>query len=101
MKTSKIFKEALKFLWDGIEPKSKTKGKYVCGCVEHVKHKYIINVDYQIKIINKLLNDHYTLETWLFHEHLISPTLDNPSQIQATRKAWLEHLINHYESIGD
>ena len=101
MKTSYIFKEALKFLWNGIEPKSKIKDKYVCHCLEKVKHKYKINVGPQLKIINKLLDNRYTLETWLYDKHLISPILDNPSQIQATRKAWFEHLINHYESIGD
>ena len=104
MKTSEIFREALKFLWDGIEPKSRTKTKYVCHCLEKVNNKYTINVDLQLKIIEHLLKKNYTFDNWLRKEKGINTDLEDEQtniKLQVTRKAWLEHLIKHYESIGD
>lgn len=44
------------------------------------------------------------LQDWLEDEHGILPDPGNPEyvlKLQATRLAWLDHLITHYESRGD
>lgn len=51
-------------------------------------------------IIMKLLDNHYTFGGWLEHEKGI--TNDRCGEkVQETRHAWLDHLIEHYKSIGD
>lgn len=51
-------------------------------------------------ILGNLLDGRYTLERWLieFYPHLDTSCKD---MMNVTRLAWLDHLIEHYESIGD
>ena len=56
-------------------------------------------------IITKLLGEHSSLVGWIreFHGGGLSD-LEIASQkvrMQTTRHAWVDHLIKHYESIGD
>ena len=55
------------------------------------------------KIITSLLLPQYTLEDWLEINHNIActHTLDYRQKIMATRKAWLDHLIEFYSTKGD
>ena len=56
------------------------------------------------KIINTLLGSGAgTLEWWLYEHHNITCTRSPRynKKIMATRKAWLTHLIEHYEAKGD
>lgn len=99
MKTSEAFKATKAHLWDGRsvnEPRNKRE--FVClaaliaGSEVH---------DLVVPIIQRLLGDRYTLQSWLMALGYTQEQTLNVRQMQITRHAWLDHLINHYESQGD
>ena len=100
MKTSDVFKAAKLQLWDGV-PKnySDDKRSHICLAIEiaDVPTKYQRKAQ---RIVQKLLHPYATLNQWLLNEKHINPMLQH-KKLQETRQAWLDHLINHYESIGD
>ena len=102
MKTSEVFKHALEFLWEGIEPND-NKRTYICFCLEEVNKDYFFDVNKHLVIIDNLLEGVGCLENWLLLNHgiLINRSKRNTIKMQKTRKQWLQHLIKHYESIGE
>ena len=102
MKTSEVFQHALEFLWDGKEPND-NKETYVCFCLEEANKYYFFDLDKYLSIIDVLLEGRGCLEGWLLWNHNIIcfGGKRNTIKMQKTRKQWLEHLIKHYESIGD
>ena len=55
------------------------------------------------RVLRKHLDVRPSLESWLEYKHgiAITNTYAYTSKIMTTRKAWLTHLIEHYESKGD
>ena len=105
MKTSKAFKIARNKLWDGygtICPFGKER--YICyALTASWKHRLpAVREDFlrAEKIIMDLLGGYVTLERWLAGVHGIYWCGQKP-KLQATRRAWLDHLIEHYEAKGD
>ena len=104
MKTSEIFKESLKFLWNGKGKQRARRSIYICYSLEWVSNSYNISVEKQLDIIENLLKNYSTLDHWLHIEcgiRVDAHDMDDIIKLQATRKAWVKHLIKHYESIGD
>lgn len=105
MKTSKAFKIARNKLWDGygtICPPGKER--YICYALT-AGGRYrspAVREDFlrAERIIMTLLGGYVALELWLAGVHGIGWYGQTP-KLQATRKAWLDHLIEHYESMGD
>lgn len=102
MKTSEVFKCALEFLWDGKEPRN-NKNIYICFCLESATYHYFFDLDKHLDIIDNLLEGVGCLENWLLWNYgiIVNQSKRNTIKMQKTRKQWLEHLIKHYESIGD
>ena len=101
MKTSKVFKAAKKRLWDGEGHWLKSgKNRFVCHAIWEDPDVRAEDKRKAMNIVENLLGPHETLEDWLFAKHQIRAYQDK-HQAQETRQAWLNHLINHYESIGD
>ena len=114
MKTSEAFKQALDLLWDGKHmedghPHPKGKQRFGCLAVWCTTRNDDLAAPYE-KILTDLLAPHRTLEDWLVKQgHMrdednnLELEFNTPlmQKVQATRKAWLEHLIEHYKSIGD
>ncbi len=106
MKTSEAFKIARRHLWSGTGVQI-LGSRYCCLMLDkHVEDEDV--ADRCKKIISSLLDGHETLEDWLIDaDHLpwdyyLSPDKDIYVQkIQTTRKAWLNHLIEHYKALGD
>ena len=115
MKTSEAFKLARDRLWDGTrESIPEGKNRYICVALDHVG-----SVEASLRcqrIISKVLDPTSrhgpdTLEDWLIEQgHLGQEFYDNKSvyappnymrKVQVTRRAWLNHLIKYYRSIGD
>lgn len=104
MKTSEVFKVALTYLWDGkYTQKENDKEKYICFCLEAATYHYFFDLDKHLVIIDNLLEGVGCLENWLLWNHgiIVNQSKRNSIKMQKTRKQWLEHLIKHYESIGD
>ena len=106
MKTSEAFKIARRHLWSGTGVQ-RLGTRYCCLVLDNYVEDEDV-ADRCKKIIRSLLDGYETLEDWLITaEHLpedyyLSPDEDIYNQkIQATRKAWLDHLIKHYKAIGD
>jgi hypothetical protein len=90
---------------------------YICDNVWHVtKGEPYGNRDEQriTKFISKLLGGRFSLVEWLIDMGHIEADMGGWScdhtnymgnidraKLQATRMAWLDHLIEHYESQGD
>lgn len=112
MKTSEVFRAAKKHLWTGVGRRG-IKAQFVCQALNRSWARgYVTFGDARLaeKIIDKLLGRHCALEDWLIAKggvpfnYLYSPRSEkrrNRQKLQATRHAWLDHLIQHYESIGD
>jgi hypothetical protein len=101
MKTSKIFRAAKAQLWDGEGHwLARKKDRFVCYAI--LEHPNISNRDkYRARhIVESLLGRHETLEDWLSAKHRIH-AYEDLCKMQETRQAWLDHLIAHYESLGD
>jgi hypothetical protein len=95
-KLSRVFRAAKKILWDGDNYELNT---YICHAIERTNFK--LGDQYRAKkVIQNLLEGEVCLEQWLWEKHRITGSSDD-KKIQQTRHAWLNHLIKHYESIGD
>ena len=56
------------------------------------------------RVLRKHLDGYSSLEAWLEYNHGIPVAHCTPAKlkkIMATRKAWLTHLIEHYEAKGE
>jgi hypothetical protein len=101
MKTSKIFRAAKAQLWGGDgHCFASSKNRFICNAIREAPKVGDGDKRKAINIVENLLGRHETLEAWLSAEHRIRAYKDYP-QMQETRRAWLNHLIEHYESIGD
>jgi hypothetical protein len=101
MKTSAIFKAAKKHLWNGVGNHfDSPKERFICVAICWKTECSFKEQDKTTKIIQKLLGKYETLEEWLLQKHRINANTD-PIKLQKTRQAWLDHLIKHYQSIGD
>ena len=96
MKTSKALRLTKKNLWNG----KRYNGGF--GNREFICHAAVdAGVGDIVKpIVHSLLDHKASLGTWLEDNGVNCPWNDMP-KLQATRKAWLDHLIAHYEARGD
>ena len=112
MKTSEAFKEARKRLWNGIgEYCGANKDHFICVALDHAVAVDTATVIRCQVILDNLLEQHGCLEDWLIAKEHLDPMFlsqhsvedfpDIMRKVQVTRRAWLDHLINHYQSIGD
>ena len=102
MKTSKVFKVAKKKLWDGVvDLRPTNKERFICNAITFSPNIPSEDRKRARGIVNSLLGKHGTLEDWLRANHKIHFTRDDSERRQLTRRAWLDHLIAYYESIGD
>ena len=97
MKTSQVFTRAKNKLSHG--PHEYGKTEYICYAIARTKCS-VGDKEKAIAIIMNLLEGCITLGSWLD----IVQGIENArygKKVQETRHAWLDHLIEHYESIGD
>ena len=99
MKTSQVFIRAKNFLSTGPTDYGDRKTEYICYAIDRTRCSKT-DKDRARDIIMDLLDDNYTLGSWLRHVKGIENDRHNP-KMQATRHAWIDHLIEYYESIGD
>ena len=103
MKTSEAFKIAKTHLWDG-RGRDNPRKMWICVCISIAAQEKKIPLKDANRcrgIISALLGNYCTLSSWLMREHDIENPHANKVKLQATRAAWLDHLIDHYQSIGD
>ena len=108
MKTSEIYSRAKKLLWDGETPRTDTCSRYICDVItHHPKLNPLLTqeeADAATDAIHELLGpSEFSLRTWLIkHRHATSAEIENNEvKMQATRAAFLDHLIEHFKSKGD
>lgn len=108
MKTSEIFSRAQKLLWRGKTKEDTGHVRYICDVItHHPKLNPLLGdkeADRATTIIHDLIGqDQFSLKTWLItHKHATAIEIDNnPEKMQATRIAFLDHLIAHYKAKGD
>lgn len=105
MKTSEVFRRVKAHLLD--EGFMYPHERYICYTIEHLYYqkKTIGDRDRTRckRIIMELLAPARSFEQWLdmHHRKDITNTTRYKKRIMATRKAWLDHLITHYETQGD
>ena len=97
MKTSQVFIRAKNNLYTGHGSKGKTE--YICYAIEKTRCSEVDKVR-TTEIIMGGLSGWVTLGSWLENEKGIENDRHGV-KLQETRHAWLDHLIEHYESIGD
>jgi len=99
MKTSEAFIATKPWILDGVE-NNHLKSTYVCIAACDVS---IVCAAKVRAVVLPLLDSWSTLENWLEAEHGIRPSSRAIyiEKMQATRHAWVDHLIAHYQSIGD
>lgn len=97
MKTSQVFIRAKKFL--STVPYEKGKTEYICYAIDRTRCPKV-DREKAKNIIADLLDGYLTLGSWLAYEKEIVNDRCG-KKMQVTRHAWLDHLIEHYESIGD
>ena len=94
MKTSEAFRLTKKKLWDGVTGlRPVLRG--VCYAARDAGVDEIVR-----PIIMELIKPHAFLGEWLEQNHGIVLCGDF-ARYQQTRHAWVDHLIQHYKSIGD
>lgn len=108
MKTSEIYSRAKALLWDGKTPLTDTCSRYICDVITHNPGLNPLltqrEADAATDFIHKLLGpNEYSLRTWLIkHRHATATEIENNQvKMQATRVAFLDHLIEHFKSKGD
>lgn len=98
MKTSEAFRLTKEHLWDG-RGTCVPEGKEDCVCYAAGFAGPQVYAIVQ-PIIKRLLNGSTFLGRWLLKHHDIDVWL-NQRKYQQTRHAWVDHLITHYEALGD
>lgn len=104
MKTSEVFRRVKLHLLD--EGYMMAHERYICYALNELYMSAKIGDRDRTrckKIVMDLLHPVKSLEAWLCvcHNKEITNTSHYKKRIMATRKAWLDHLINHYEAKGD
>jgi len=104
MKTSEVLRRVRKHLVD--DDSGMVHHRYICYALSELYLRgYIGDRDRtRVKrLIHNLLSGAQTLEEWLVAYHGIpyENTREYKIKIMATRKAWLDHLIEHYSTKGD
>lgn len=98
MKTSEALRLTKAKVWDGRgDAPPDNRGRFCCLSADCAGAGVAGIVR---PIMEKLLGKYRTLGMWLSSQQGID-TFGNTTKLQATRHAWLDHLIAHYESIGD
>lgn len=93
MKTSKAFKLTKKFVSKNEDDDLE---QFICIAAIDADVSYKI-----VPIIENLLDGYYTLSEYVEEKTGISYFNQDYKKMQKTRHAWLDHLIKHYQSIGD
>ena len=99
MKTIEVFRAAKKRLWDGVSNYAEPGTRYLCYAISLSDGRSLGDKKRGIKIVQGLLHPHTTMENWLDAKGF--DPYNNTKKVQETRHAWVDHLIEHYESIGD
>lgn len=104
MKTSEVFALVKENLWDGTG-ECAAHNRYIYYQLEELCRMHEISTNDRNRckrIVSKLLGINGLLESWLFYKHdiQIKYTTAYYRKVQATRRAWLDHLIEHYRSQG-
>ena len=106
MKTSEVLRRVRRQLSNGTGILYSHQ-RYVCFALEYLYYDAKVIGDRDRTRVKKLLQNHLegcvSLEDWLQRNKWIEMT-NTPyykRKIMATRKAWLTHLIEHYEAKGD
>ena len=106
MKTSEVLRRVRTHLYYGRDYSVAHK-HFICEALNYLYYAAGVIGDRDRtrvkKIITAMLLPHKTLEEWLEVNHNIActHTLDYRQKIMATRKAWLDHLIEFYSTKGD
>lgn len=106
MKKSEILREAKKILWNG-ETRSIPfyQQKFICLAINQVPAPYFVRDGLKQWIQRDLLGSgsYATLETWLQREghRKMSNGNRNYRKMQATRHAWIDWMIQHWEGKGE
>ena len=97
MKTSEAFRRVKRVIKSRVH-------SYICWAAIDVLP--LADADRVTGVVLRLLNGNSSLETWLYRN--LGVDLDTSAyspngqaRMQVTRLAWLDHLIEHYESLGD
>lgn len=97
MKTSQVFIRAKNLLSTG--PDDWGKPEYICYAIEKTRCSEVDKVR-TTEIIMGGLSGYVTFGSWLENEKgIVNDRVG--VKVQETRHTWLDHLIEHYESIGD
>jgi hypothetical protein len=104
MKTSEVLRRVLTHLGD--ENYTRTHQRYICFALHQL---YALGMIGDLdrtrckRLIRVHLGDAHTLEHWLLEHHGVRPQCTRAyiRKIMVTRKAWVTHLIEHYETKGD
>jgi len=104
MKTSKVFTAAKRYLVGPSNPRG--WNIYICHTLDDAYYEGAITMRDRHRcqrIIEKLLAGTATLSGWLEQTGAVSRTTlqGERAKLQATRHAWLYHLIAHYAALGD
>ena len=105
MKTSEVLRRVRNHLKDG--GYMLMHERYICFAIDHLYFfaKTIGDRDRTRlkRLIRTTLGGQSSLEAWLSEKHdiPITNTTAYNEKIMTTRKAWLTHLIEHYEAKGD
>lgn len=100
MKSSEILREARALIADG-------SLVYVCNAVKCIGYTYpAASPEKAHRIVNYIQNvliyPHGTLEFWLEANHGLNvDKIINARKMLQTRLAWIDWMIDQYESIGD
>ena len=97
MKTSEAFRLTKVKVWDGKNNRSLGQSSYICFAASNALRK----PGQVTKVIEKLLDGHASMHSWLIAQGCEPWQEVSQLRIQTTRHAWLDHLIEHYKSIGD
>ena len=97
------FRAALLHLWDGMgyNDLGTLKQKFICLSLSTaLEHGQITQIQWRgaRNLITERLDGCETLGLWLAHHYPCKYNTSHKTQMQRTRKAWLESLVKEFES---
>lgn len=99
MKTSEALRCTKAWVWSGTEDQ---EGEERYCCLAAARCGSTVHSIVR-PILCDLLEGYAALETWIVNRtgETLDTLFDGNEKMQITRHAWLDHLIAHYESMGD
>jgi hypothetical protein len=88
---SEVFRDAQKYLWDGVGDQEYPLQEFICLAIQHVGAEHQL-IDSAREIVTDAIHPNYTFDNWLQTKGITLEELCDDARDEAHRPQWLKLL---------